>query len=38
LSAYLNPWQQNLEPSEGNIKQWLDNIRAKFMPIEQARA
>ena len=30
-------WNNNIEPSEGNIKQWLDNLYSKFMPLEQAR-
>src|ERR1041385_6214766 len=34
---YLQPFQENLEPSELNIRGWLDNLYAKFQPIESAR-
>lgn len=37
MSLYSQPWDNNLEPSEGNIRQYLDNLYAKFQPIEQAR-
>jgi hypothetical protein len=37
MSFYLPPWNSSLEPNQGNIKQWLDNLYSKFMPIEQAR-
>lgn len=37
ISIYLPPWQNNLEPNQGNIKQWLDNLHSKFQPIEQSR-
>lgn len=33
----MPPWQNNLEPNQGNIRGWLDNLFAKFMPIEQSR-
>lgn len=26
-----------MEPSQGNVRQWLDNLYSKFQPIEQAR-
>ena len=26
-----------MEPNQGNIRQWLDNLYSKFQPIEQAR-
>jgi len=26
-----------LEPSQGNVRQWLDNLYSKFQPIEQSR-
>lgn len=34
---YLAPWDNNLEPSQGNVRHWLDNLYSKFMPIGQAR-
>lgn len=37
MSLYLPPWNNNLKPNQGNVKQWLDNLYAKFQPIEQAR-
>lgn len=37
LSLYLPPWNNNQEPNQGNVRQWLDNLYAKFQPIEQAR-
>ncbi len=37
MSLYLAPWNNSLEPSQGNFRQWLDNLRSKFMPLEQAR-
>ena len=33
----MPPWQNSLEPSQVNIRQWLDNLYSKFQPIEQAR-
>ena len=33
----MPPWQNNLEPNQGNIRQWLDNLYSKFQPIEQSR-
>jgi len=33
----MPPWNNNLEPNQGNVRQWLDNLYAKFMPLEQAR-
>ncbi len=26
-----------MEPSQGNVRQWLDNLYSKFQPLEQAR-
>src|SRR6188768_147959 len=26
-----------MEPSQGNVRQWLDNLYSKFQPIEQSR-
>lgn len=37
MSFYYPPWNNNLEPNQGNVRQWLDNLYSKFMPIEQAR-
>jgi hypothetical protein len=37
LSAYLQPWTNNLEPNEGNVRMWMDNLYSKFMPVEQSR-
>lgn len=37
MTFYYPPWQNDLEPNQGNVRQWLDNLYAKFQPIEQAR-
>jgi hypothetical protein len=37
MSFYFPPWQNDLEPNQGNVRQWLDNLYSKFQPIEQAR-
>ncbi len=37
MSFYMAPWNNNLEPSQGNVRQWLDNLYSKFQPIEQSR-
>ena len=37
LSLYLPTWNTGLEPNEGNVRQWLDNLYSKFQPIEQSR-
>ncbi len=37
LSFYLPPWNNALEPNQGNVRQWLDNLYSKFQPIEQSR-
>lgn len=37
LTMYLAPWNNNLEPNQGNIRSYLDNLYSKFQPIEQAR-
>lgn len=37
MSFYYPPWNNALEPSQGNVRQWLDNLWSKFQPIEQAR-
>jgi hypothetical protein len=36
VSFYTQPWDNNLEPSQGNVRQWLDNLYTKFQPIEQS--
>lgn len=37
MSMYMPPWQNSLEPNQGNVRQWLDNLYSKFQPIEQSR-
>lgn len=37
ISFYYPPWNNALEPNQGNVRQWLDNLYSKFQPIEQAR-
>lgn len=37
MSSYSPTWDFAKEPSEGNIKGWLDSIYTKVMPLEQAR-
>lgn len=37
MSFYYPPWQNDIEPNQGNVRQWLDNLYSKFMPIEQSR-
>lgn len=37
MSFYYPPWQNNIEPNQGNVRQWLDNLYSKFQPIEQSR-
>jgi hypothetical protein len=36
-SFYYPPWNNAIEPNQGNVRQWLDNLYSKFQPIEQAR-
>lgn len=33
----MPPWNNSLEPNQGNVRQWLDNLYSKFQPIEQSR-
>jgi hypothetical protein len=33
----MPPWNNNAEPNQGNVRQWLDNLYSKFQPIEQSR-
>ena len=37
MSFYYPPWNNALEPTQGNVRQWLDNLYSKFQPIEQSR-
>ncbi len=37
ISLTLAPFQGTLEPSQTNIRQWLDNLYSKFQPVEQCR-
>ena len=37
ISAYLMPWNNSLEPNQGNVRHWLDNLYSKFQPVEQSR-
>ena len=37
MSFYSPAWNNNLEPSQNNIRQFLDNLYTKFQPIEQSR-
>lgn len=37
MGLYLAPFQFNVEPNQGNVRHWLDNLYAKFQPIEQCR-
>lgn len=37
MSFYYPPWNSSIEPSQGNVRQWLDNLYSKFQPLEQSR-
>lgn len=37
MSFYYPPWNNAIEPNQGNVRQWLDNLYSKFQPIEQSR-
>jgi len=37
ISFYNSPWNNNLEPNQGNVKQWLDNLYTRYQPLEQSR-
>ena len=37
VTFYYPPWNNALEPNQGNVRQWLDNLYSKFQPIEQSR-
>jgi hypothetical protein len=33
----MPPFNSNVEPNQGNVRAWLDNLYSKFQPLEQAR-
>lgn len=35
--SYYPTWSGNLEPSQSNIRHWLDNLYSRFQPLEQSR-
>lgn len=37
LSFYYPPFNSSVEPTEGNVRGWLDTMYAKFQPLEQSR-
>ena len=37
ISLYLAPFNGTIEPNQGNVRHWLDNLYTKFQPLEQAR-
>lgn len=37
MSFTLPPWDSGQEPSQTNVRSWMDNLYAKFQPMEQAR-
>ena len=37
MPMYFPPWDTDTDPTEANIKIWMDNIYGKFEPLEQAR-
>lgn len=37
MPLYNPPWDTDTEPSESNVKTWMDNLYGKFEPLEQAR-
>lgn len=37
MTFYYPPWNNDIEPNQGNVRQWLDNLSSKFMPVEQSR-
>ncbi len=37
MTFYMPPWDNNIEPNQTNVRQWMDNLYTKFQPIEQAR-
>ena len=37
ISFYNAPWNNDLEPSQGNVRSWLDNLYTRYQPLEQSR-
>ena len=37
MSFFTAPFNNNVEPNAANIRHWLDNLYARFMPLEQSR-
>lgn len=37
ITFYYPPWQSNLEPNQGNVRHWLDNLYTRFQSLEQCR-
>ncbi len=37
ISFSTAPWNNSLEPNQGNVQQWLNNLKSKFQPLEQER-
>ena len=37
ISLNLPVWNNSIEPNQGNIRQWMDNLYSRFQPLEQAR-
>ncbi len=37
MSFYYPPFNDSLEPNQGNVRAWLDNLSGRLQPIEQAR-
>ena len=37
MSSHYPTWQDDLEPNQTSVRQWLENIYTKVQPLEQAR-
>ncbi len=37
MTFYTAPFNNSIEPNQGNVRHWLDNLYSRFQPIEQAR-
>lgn len=37
MTFNLAPFNYNVEPNQGNVRQWMDSLYTKFQPLEQAR-
>lgn len=37
MPMYFPPWETDAEPTESNIKTWMENLYGKFEQVEQAR-